>query len=80
MNLRIGCLVGVLMAGLLPEASRAQAGPACPGPLSIERGTTGGMVLRWHAAAGTTQLVWAPDFAAGTAWQVVPGTVPLGGE
>jgi len=30
-------------------------------------------VLRWHAASGTTQLVWAPVLDDAAAWKFVPG-------
>lgn len=33
-------------------------------------------VLRWHAASGSTQLVWAPVLDNSSAWQIVPGQVP----
>ena len=35
-------------------------------------------VLRWNAASGTTQLVWAPVLDNSAAWKIVPGQVAAG--
>lgn len=45
----------------------------CADPMLRGERSGNQFVLRWHAASGTTQLVWAPVLDSASAWQIVPG-------
>lgn len=45
----------------------------CADPMLHGERSGNQFVLRWHAASGTTQLVWAPVLDSASAWQIVPG-------
>ena len=52
--------------------SSAVADP-CADPMLRGERSGNQFILRWHAASGTTQLVWAPVLDSASAWQIVPG-------
>ena len=77
--LKLLAALAVLHSNL--HAQGLPGGDPCPDPdLSMQRASNGHLLVKWHAAAGTTQLYWAPLLGDAATWLPVNGTTPLPGD
>ena len=64
----------------VPPAGAEVINPGSNPGLSIQPASNGKVLVQWNAAAGTTQLYWAPSLSNPGTWQRLNGAVPLSGN
>ena len=78
MKLRSALILAAFIVSPL-HSQVVPGGEPCPDTgLSMQRAANGHLLVKWHAAAGTTQLYYAPTPGDPASWTPLPGAVPAG--